>query len=184
MSIKFQNGSIIIPPMSILALDPSSTCCGFADLRPDGSLRLAGLIEPDKRQAASYDRILSLRRLLRQVLEQQHPGLILIEWTKGKVGHRRHHGNGAGLAVYGCGVGALATEAEHWVEGISNTDCRPKVVYVLENDWTRGEPKEHRQLAIASLYPEYLSTDDPGGDIADAIGLAHWYIKEMIFNKT
>lgn len=108
----------------------------------------------------------------------------LIEWTKGKVG-KRHHGSGAGLAVYGCGVGAIATECEHWCR-LRRPRGNPDyvVIPVLENDWTRGVNKEVRQIAIAAEYPDYHISDDPGGDAADAIGLARWWMKEKrLFGK-
>lgn len=88
---------------------------------------------------------------------------------------RRHHGRGAGLAVYGCGVGAIATEAEHWAEA---NDAA--VEAILENDWTRGVPKNTRQIAIANLYQEYRIGNDPGGDIADAIGMAVWWLRRRV----
>jgi len=158
----------------ILSLDPSSTIVGFAFLRIDAGLVRAGVIEPAKRAEPSYRRILSMRIDLRGLLDEYKPGTILIEWTKGKVG-RRHHGRGAGLAVYGCGVGAIATEAEHWAEA---NDA--EVEAILENDWTRGVPKNTRQIAIANLYQEYRIGNDPGGDIADAIGMAVWWLRRRV----
>lgn len=159
----------------IVSLDPSSTIVGFAAMSSDSQLIKAGVIEPDHRSDPSYDRIRSMRRDLRGLLDTVKPGTILVEWTKGKVGRRRHRGLGAGLAVYGCGVGAIATEAEHWIE---LNDPAAEVIAILENDWTRGVPKEQRQLAIAQMFSEYRTGQDPGGDIADAIGLAVWWLKE------
>lgn len=163
----------------IISLDPSSTIVGFAAMGMDASLSKAGVITPDRRGAPSYERIRSLRRDLVTVFEQFRPDTILIEWTKGKVG-RRHGGYGAGLAVYGCGVGAIATEADHWAR--DNPPC--DVVPIFENDWTRGVPKSARQLAVAEMYPAYSTHQDPGGDIADAIGMAVWWLKERrLFGK-
>ena len=155
----------------ILSLDPSSTIVGFAFMRFDGGLVRAGVIEPVKRAEPSYRRILSMRKDLRFILNEYCPDTILVEWTKGKVGGR-HHGCGAGLAVYGCGVGAIATEADHWAETNDST-----VKAILENDWTRGVPKNTRRIAVASLYQEYKIGGDPGGDIADAIGMAVWWLR-------
>jgi len=159
----------------IISLDPSSTIVGFAVMRADIQLIKAGVIEPDHRGDCSYNRIRSMRRDLRGLLDTIRPGTILVEWTTGKVGGRRHHGLGAGLAVYGCGVGAIATEAEHWIE---MNDSDSEVIAILENDWSRGVPKEERQLAIAQMFREYSIGKDLGGDIADAIGLAVWWMKE------
>ncbi len=157
-----------------LSLDPSSTVVGWATMASATRLTSAGMITPPSRSSPSYERICSMRRDLRELLDQTQPSTILLEWTKGKVG-KRHQGLGAGLAVYGCGVGAIATECEHWVEG------RPAgtiVLPILENDWTRGVPKKDRQLAVAAMFDVYKVSADPGGDMADAIGMAVWWLKE------
>lgn len=159
----------------ILSLDPSSTIVGFAFMRFDGSLARAGVIVPASRAESSYQRICTMRNDLRGLMNEYKPETILIEWTKGKVGRRRHHGCGAGLAVYGCGVGAIATEAEHWAE---TNDAA--VEEILENEWTRGVPKNTRQIAIANLYQEYRIENDPGCDIADAIGMAVWWLRRRV----
>jgi len=174
----------------VLGLDPSSTVVGYAFKRPDqiGSAGLieAGLIKPDTKRGIkleSFWRICSLRHYLRAILDEKRPTTILIEWTKGKVGRRRHHGQGAGLAVYGCGVGAIATECIHWCESARFiTDYKEDyyIIPVLENDWTRGVPKADRAAAIASEYQQYDPPADPGGDIADAIGLIDWWLKEQL----
>jgi len=164
--------------MKILALDPSSTCVGYALLARDKSLLAGGVIKPDKASASSYERICSLRRDLRTLLDELNPDTILVEWTKGKVGHRRHLGQGAGLAVYGAGVGAIAAEADNWSQ---QRQPLVPVIAVLENDWTRGVPKEVRQKVIEQKYPQYKSGMDLGGDIADAIGLAVFWLQWRLF---
>lgn len=162
--------------MVILSLDPSSTICGYAALRTDGSLVEAAAILPAARADPSFERVVSMGEELARVLKRLKPDVVLIEWTKGKVNVGRHTGLGAGLAVYGCGVGWLGAVVWHWAVG--RTQCH--VEAVLENDWTRGIPKEQRQLAVTAAYPEYAVhlADDPGGDIADAIGLGGWWIRE------
>ena len=50
----------------------------------------------------------------------------------------------------------------------------------LENDWTGRTQKETRIAWITQEYPTYNPAADPGGDTADAIGLAEWYVKEVI----
>lgn len=163
--------------MTILSLDPSSTIIGYAVL-DDGRLRVAGPITPDKRNGPSYDRVRQMGRDLRQVMDSATPDVILIEWTKGKVG-KRHLGRGAGLAVYGTGVGHALAIADAWAED------RPGVLVfpILENTWTRRLPKEDRSRIIAQQFPAYRQLDDPGGDVADAIGLAKWWIRQSLFGK-
>lgn len=164
--------------MVVLSLDPSSTIIGYA-VMDDGQLRDAGPITPDQRGGPSYQRVRDLSRYLRQVMDVCRPGVILIEWTKGKVG-KRHQGRGAGLAVYGTGVGAALTTADIWAEE------RPGVLVfpILENDWTRGITKEKRSQVIAQQYPQYQPGEDPGGDVADAIGLANWWIRQSLFARS
>lgn len=163
-------------PAVILALDPSSTVVGYAALRRDKSLVEAGLITPGRRDDPSWDRIMALCDDLASLLERLRPGTVLVEWTRGKVGRRRHGGQGAGLAVYGAGLGAIAHQTLLWARG--QADCT--VIPVLENDWTHGVPKEARQAAMRSLVREYAGVDDPGGDIADALGLAHWWLTQQL----
>lgn len=158
----------------LLALDPSSTVVGYAALRRNRSLIEAGLIEPASRSDASIERVRTMGDDLVTLLDRLRPTVVLVEWTKGKVGRRRHGGQGAGLAVYGAGVGWMACRAECWASG---RGC--EVIAVLENDWTRGVPKEARQAAMRTLVPEYAGVEDRGGDIADALGLGLWWLKEQ-----
>jgi len=180
--------SIIEPTcrhQKILSLDPSSTVVGYAVMSyPRGDLLEGGLITPDSKTAPSYERICCLRRDLRQLLYIVNPSWILIEWTKGKVGLRRHRGLGAGLAVYGAGIGAIAAECEIWAERAAEGGNMAQVIPILENDWTRGVTKKDRTLFVAQNYEKYRISDDPGGDIADAIGLARWWICTARTKKT
>jgi hypothetical protein len=160
----------------LLGLDPSSTLTGWALLHRSGRLLEAGLLRPDDRRDGSWARVCSLSDSLVELLEQLRPGVILVEWTKGKVGGHRHHGLGAGLAVYGCGVGGQALIARAWARAHPGV----RIEAVLENDWTRGVPKADRTAAIVAAYPAYAARagDDEGGDIADAIGLTAWWVRE------
>jgi hypothetical protein len=158
-----------------LGLDASSTVIGYGAMTYARRLLDAGLITPSHRGDGSWDRIVTMGDDLAKLLDTLHPKAILVEWTKGKVG-QRHGGLGAGLAVYGCGVGAAAAIALQWSR--QHPPC--ELAAILENDWTRGVPKRARQLAIAAAYPEYgcRLAEDPGGDIADGIGLADWWLRE------
>jgi len=165
----------------VLGLDPSSTVIGYGILSWDLRLIDAGTITPERRTDSSWARITSMHADLWLLFESLLPGAIVVEWTKGKVNVGRHHGLGAGLAVYGCGVGAVGVAAHLW--GAGHLECTVAAVY--ENDWTGGVPKDKRQLAIASAYPQYAEhmADDAGGDIADGIGIAEWWIKEQIASR-
>jgi hypothetical protein len=145
-------------------------------LTAGGQFFEGALILPDRRNDASFERIVAMHADLVRLFERLRPGVILVEWTRGKVNTNRHGGLGAGLAVYGCGVGAAGLAAWQWSQG--HPGCHMEAI--CENDWTRGVPKKDRQLAVAAQYPEYGAQigEDPGGDIADGIGLAAWWIQE------
>lgn len=159
----------------ILGLDPSSTVIGYGIVTWDLRLVDAGLITPAHKTDSSWDRIMAMYADVNTLFESLLPRAIVVEWTRGKVG-QRHKGLGAGLAVYGCGVGAAGLAAHLW--GLAHPEC--SIVALCENDWTHGVPKKDRQLAIASAYPDYAKSlaDDPGGDISDGIGVAECWIKE------
>jgi hypothetical protein len=159
----------------ILGLDPSSTCVGYGVLKLSRNFVEAGILLPEHRSAGSFERDMDLADEVGRLLERLAPSVVLVEWTKGKVG-QRHGGLGAGLAVYGTGVGAVGRQVWLWARGRPNVSIEA----VLENDWTRGVAKPTRQLGLAALYPEYATSlaDDPGGDIADGLGLADWWLRE------
>lgn len=160
----------------ILSLDPSSAVVGYAVMTPGRELIQAGAITPARKSAGSFERIASMENDVLSVLVKEQPHTILIEWTKGKVG-KRHHGLGAGLAVYGCGVGWIGCLCQQWV---NRKNVRCQLIPILENEWTRGVPKKDRQLAVAQIYPQYDPADDPGADVADAIGMADWWLRELL----
>lgn len=164
----------------ILGLDPSSTVIGWAAVRRDRSLVQAGRITPPSDSAGSWSRVTAMADDLLNLLVELRPAVVLIEWTKGKVNIRRNAGLGAGLAVYGCGVGSAGITCRWYA-----TACECEVHAILENDWTRGVPKAARRLSVASRYPSYAAAmaDDPGGDISDAIGLADWWLTETLFGR-
>ena len=139
----------------------------------------AGVILPDSAKDGSFDRDMVMADEVEALLERERPAVILVEWTKGKVNINRHKGHGAGLAVYGTGVGSVGRQC--WLWSRERPDVQ--VHAINENDWTRGVPKGQRQLAIASMYPEYAPhlAADTGGDISDAIGLAAWWLREGLF---
>lgn len=160
---------------TILALDPSSTRTGYAVLNEQEKLLEAGILKPRKEKDPPRERIEAITGDLWRLLEETNPQAIILEWTSGKVGRRRHHGGGAGLAIYGVAIGAIWQMAEFW----SRIDRgHPLVELVPENEWTGGRPKGERAAAIGRLYPQYQADRDPGGDIADAIGLGRWWIRE------
>jgi hypothetical protein len=164
---------------TILAIDPSSSATGWALLDLAGRIIEGGIIKPDKLRAEPQFRIKSMAEDFRQLLNEFEPGIILIEITSGKVGINRNKGAGAGLGVYGMAVGYFWALTDCWFRQLpAEQQGQTEVVVVKENDWTRGVPKEDRIAAFACEFPAYNPADDPGGDVADAIGLGQWYIRE------
>jgi hypothetical protein len=160
----------------VLSIDPGSKRTGWAVLTQREQLLQAGVLTGDKTADPAEFRIAAMCRGLRELLDEWQPGTVLIEWSSGHVGRRRHKGGGAGLAVYGIAIGALWQVAVAWARS-----CKPpaQVRCIEENLWTNRVPKEDRIAAIAQRFREYHSEDDPGGDIADAIGLGLWWTKQQ-----
>jgi hypothetical protein len=163
----------------VLALDPGSYRTGWAVLDYSEQLHQAGLLTPDKMRAPSYLRINRICDDLRQLLTEWQPASIVIEWTSGKVGRRRHKGNGAGLAVHGAATGAIWREAEAWWRSLeAEQQNETSIILTAENSWTNGVPKPDRLAGIAAVFNQYDQALDKAGDIGDAIGLALWHIRE------
>lgn len=162
--------------MIILAIDPSSSITGFALLDEAEKLLDAGTLRPNKRTDASEFRIAAMCDDLETILIATNPDIVVIEWTSGKVGRRRHKGHGAGLAIYGLAIGAIWRTATAWA---ARRKPVGQVVTVLENDWTAWKSKEERSKLIAREYPKIDFSKDTGGDIADAIGLGVWFARRF-----
>jgi len=164
----------------ILSIDPGSLRTGWALMRKPEQLVKAGLLLPDKQAAPSELRIDAMCRGLWTLLNYWQPKTILIEWTSGKVGKRHGSGGGAGLAVHGAATGALYRECVAWLRWQPpQNQLETKVQVVRENVWTRGVPKKERAAAVAATFREYKPEQDPGGDIADAIGISIFYMREQ-----
>jgi hypothetical protein len=157
----------------VLSLDPSSKAVGWAVMTGPACVLQGGIITPPNNAAPARERIYRMAQELRGLLREIRPGRILIEWPSGHVGTKRHRGGGAGLSVYGCGVGYIVATADAYCE----FDAIAEVVTITETDWTRGVRKPERQAAVISLLPQYDASLDPGGDLADAIGLAVWWFR-------
>ncbi len=158
----------------ILALDPSSTCIGYAIFACranfESLLGDAGLITTPQKPSA-YVRMVKLADDVFDLIREFNgpPMTIVVEVPSGHVNHGRHKGSGAGLSVYGMAVGYLLGR-------LASLDVDVRII--LENDWTRGIPKGERQASVAARYASYDPAKDPGGDVSDAIGLGEWWITE------
>ena len=155
----------------VLAIDPSSTCTGWAVL--DGlnpaDLIDGGLIRPD-RGASSLLRIQETVDDVLHLLPEYQPDRLVIEIPSGKAGTGSKRGAKSALAIYGLAVGAV------W-QGCRAAFSGP-VAAVDERTWIHAS-KERRALAIEAYYPgRYRMSTDKGLDLADAIGLGRWYLQQ------
>jgi hypothetical protein len=163
----------------VLSIDPGSKRTGWAVLTQREQLLQAGLLTGDKTTDPAKFRIAAMCWGLCELLDEWQPGTVLIEWSSGHVGRRRHKGGGAGLAVYGIAIGALWQVAVAWSTSGESRERQVRVRCIEENLWTNRVPKEDRVATIAQRFREYHSEDDPGGDVADAIGLGLWWTKQQ-----
>ena len=133
-----------------------------------------GTLRPNKQSDPAEFRVSAMCGDLESILAASEPDIVVIEWTSGKVGAKRHKGRGAGLAIYGLAIGAIWRTAVSWS---AQRTPLGQVVTVLENEWTAGKSKKSRSELIAMEYPRIDFSKDTGGDIADAIGLGVWFVK-------
>lgn len=151
----------------ILSLDPSSTCTGYAVL-DDTAVLDAGLIK-GTRAAPLLDRLTHMIIEVRDLFNQYAPTDIIIEVPTGKQ-YTRRPGYQSGLAVWAFAAGTIYGYARTLgvpVHGVSNVE------------WTRGYSKEKRRLAVQAGCKSYDPQRDKGGDVADAIALAWWWLSHL-----
>lgn len=191
--------------MRILALDPSSSCVGYAVLTglEPAELIDGGLIKPSQAKRVTADlppwlserlRAPSMRAVhgiyaitatIDELIAEHAPATIVVEVPSGKAGTgSRQQRAGGGLTTLGLAAGAVLERCRHAATAIDAHDP-PAVVPVTERQWTsrrsgpgaRG-PKYQSQAAIAALYRgRYDPAADPGADLADAIALARWWLQ-------
>ena len=172
----------------MFSLDPGSQRSGWAVMGPEQKLIEAGLLLPSRTRDDAAERIRAMKQDLLMLLDQYQPDVIVMEWTSGKVVRSRHGGGGAGLPIYGVAVGALWQVCEQWAgRCLAENPCQ--VVLIPENEWTAGRPKfgpskrgrsgPSRVDIIAGMFKEYDREKDPGGDVADAIGLNLYYQRQQ-----
>lgn len=177
----------------ILAIDPSSTCTGYAVLAglEPGALIDAGRLRASRSWSASaveeppglglrrrallpYGRVDEICDDISTLLEERKASLrgVIIEVPSGRIGTGGRRGARGSLAIYGMAAGAI------W-RHIWTHLCRPRaVMLVTEREWIRDVPaKADRRAWVAAMYPTYRPENDPGSDVADAILLGRWWIR-------
>jgi hypothetical protein len=153
----------------LLALDVSSSACGFAFNRPGcpGAVEF-GVILPRPDDAPAPERIDQIVGGVRTVVEAARPARVVMEWSSGKIHGRLR--KAASLSVLGAAQGAVRQ---------SLIAVGLPVDLVSENEWTASRPKPERARSVRALYPAYdrfaARGDDRGLDAADAIGLLDFW---------
>lgn len=153
----------------ILALDPSSTCTGYALGEDDGTFREAGVLRPRPTRLPFELRVQSMVTDLREFLRDHSPSTIVLEVPSGKIHGRLQRANG--IINYGFAVGAI------WLACCIYGGAQLHTV--ADNVWTRGRQKAKRQRELAASLPAYDAAKDKGADCADAIELMQWWAEKQ-----
>lgn len=162
--------------MKLLAIDPSSTCCGYAVATGAAPSCLidAGRVTP-KAGKPAHERAWQMAKELVALVRLHDPDHILIETPAITV--RGPKQSRSGQARYGMAVGIIYSF-------IKLHSTRPQLVHVTDADeWTRRVPKQRRQASIASEYKKYDIQKDKGGDVSDAIGMTQWWFVKQLSNS-
>lgn len=158
--------------MKILALDPSLTCTGYAVL--DGSRVIdGGRIRPTSPASTpAAERAREIAREALDVVRSHAPvDVAVVETPAPQAPDDR---NRRGQADYGLCVGVIIGRLDA-IAGL-------EVVTARADAWTGGVSKAKRAAAIAAVHPEYNPDRDGGMDVADAIGLADWWLDHARIN--
>lgn len=149
--------------MRLIALDPSSTCTGWAVFEPIENLLACGKITFPKKLLVK--RLFELRLAVENLISEHGVLRSVVEIPSPRVWNS---GNGYGLVSYGMAVGVVL--ASCWRAGL-------EVHTVTEDVWTARQPKRKRLMLVNSLYSQqYRLHSDKGLDISDAIALGNWFL--------
>lgn len=153
--------------MQILALDPSSTCIGYAVIGFNQErVRACGRLLPDKKSAPAIERIRSLVAELSAVHREYQPDAVVVEMPTGKQ-YARGGQRTSGLPVWACAAGAVYG----WLLG----EQMFRQVFYVGSGWMRAGDKAKHQAMLTAAYPQYDPKKDTGADAADAAALGwHW----------
>jgi len=171
--------------VTILALDPSSTCAGWAILRDDGQPPIAGVIAfPDGMDIIErLDQIaLDVRDLLPESRCPEIDAVVFERPEDSKRGKARQNFKARGhadMAHFGMAAGALYSEVKARLPG-------RRIYTPTPSQWvgrgrvpsSKGDPhKERRVRWVEHLYrmPEgALGPKTKAGNVADAVLMARW----------
>jgi Holliday junction resolvasome RuvABC endonuclease subunit len=153
--------------MRVLALDPSSTACGWAILDGSATVHDLGVIRPGEHRPF-WSRVTRICDGVGELLDRHLCDEVLIEVTTGLT-YRKVRASS--LAALGMAQGAVwRTVQMHARE--------PRVVN--EREWTAGRTKRDRARSLGLWCDAYRAVQgsDKGGDIADAIEIGLWWLDQ------
>ena len=154
----------------ILAIDPSSSCTGYAVLTTTGDVIVHGRVKA-KNGEGNHRRVSRMIDVLVKLAADHKVTEAVIEEPtvqnrlKKATGERRAPFTSIPYVVaYGRILQAMSDVAE--------------VYPVTARDWTRGKPKAARAAYVKDVVPTYTGKGDSGMDEADAIGLGLWWCQQ------
>lgn len=168
---------------TILAIDPSLTCTGWAVLHGPDTVPHFGLIRTPKAKPF-LDRVVEVCADLASLVVTYSPGAVVIETPATVMAGGRHRAVVSG-ATYGFLAGAayahLMIAARVPVEGVAATVWTKSLGPAVSR--TRGDPhKQNRVRAVEYMVPALkgmLGPKTTAGNIADAILLGRWWFNQQ-----
>lgn len=152
----------------ILALDPSSTCTGWALLADATTLVEWGLLRVPAKVKPPPLRARGMAQQCIEVADRVRPAVVVVEYPNSHV-QARHGGHGAGLAVYGAVVGYVCGSLRR-----SGYEVRE-----IDVAWKSRTPKARIHAIVQAEFEDYDPAEDTSsGDGADAIALGAWFLRE------
>ncbi len=156
--------------MLVLAIDPSSTRTGYALLKDSMTILDAGLLKPNKTRDPAIKRVIAMTKDVRALLYDYRPDVALVEMP-----HKHNKPRHKNLAIYGVAAGTMLWVCYEFNLHSEEGETHP----VNAETWTEKISKDIRQDLIQMQFDQYDPAKDPGGDIADAIGLALWWFSKQ-----
>lgn len=159
--------------MKILAIDPSSSCCGHAlwsNLGGRWVVMEHGRTKPAKTILPALDRVRDMAGSLCEMVRELAPDVIVVE-TMTERQYSGKAGREVRLSVCAFAGGYILGRIDSLIEG--------QAVAVSNVSWTRGFSKADRQAKARQLCACYDAKKDKGMDASDSICLGYWFIQRM-----
>ena len=161
----------------IVGIDPGLRCTGIAAMDANRLLswhRITTLHSADlgMRVAWIMD---EMSRVLHEIRsEHGRLGEVVIETPARQSPDQRRRGQ----ALYGVAVGVCVAHVR-WLR----YDLGSDIILTPADDWTRRRSKPDRAAIVEAAVDGYRRRDDPGLDVADAIGLCLWWESERLVRR-